>query len=88
MPSQAIHSSLHSPAVIKLQMLGDDFEHQGPYSPTILENILCLFLQDFVHLNVTQLLIGYTVWFSQSEVVLHSNVAKDRKIWRIRQRTF
>ena len=30
-------------------------------------------------LNVTQLLIGLTVWFSQSEVVLHSNAAKYRK---------
>ena len=30
----------------------------GPYSPTIFQNILCLFLQDFVTLNVTQLLIG------------------------------
>ena len=35
---------------------------QGPYSPTILKNSLCLFLQDFVNLNVTQ-------WFSQPEVV-------------------
>ena len=48
---------------------------QGPYSPTVLKNILCLFLQDFVNVNVTQLLIGYTVWISQSEVVLHSNAA-------------
>ena len=29
-----------------------------PYSPTILNNILCLFPQDFENLNVTQLLIG------------------------------
>ena len=28
------------------------------YSRNILKNILCLFLQDFVNLNVTQLLIG------------------------------
>ena len=27
-------------------------------------------------------------WFSQSEVVLHSNAAKCRNIWRIRLRTF
>ena len=60
----------------------------GLYSPTIHRNILCLFLQDFVNLNVTQLLIGSTVWFSQSEVVLHSNTARYRKIWRRRQRTF
>ena len=49
---------------------------QGLYSPTIPKNILCLLLKDFVNLNVTQLLIGSTVWFSQSEVVLHSNAAK------------
>ena len=30
----------------------------GPYSPTILKRILCLFLQDFVSLNETKLLIG------------------------------
>ena len=29
-----------------------------------------------------------TIQFSQSEVVLHSNAAKYRKIWRTRQRTF
>ena len=33
-------------------------KNQGPYSPTILKNNLCLFLQDFVNLNATQLLIG------------------------------
>ena len=31
---------------------------QGSYSPIILKNIFCLFLHDFVNLNVTQLLIG------------------------------
>ena len=40
----------------------------------------------FVNLNVTQLLIGQTVWFSQSEVVLHSNAAKYRKIWKAKLR--
>ena len=30
----------------------------GAYSPTILKNILCLFLQEFVNLKVTHLLIG------------------------------
>ena len=58
----------------------------GPYSPTVLKKILCLILQDCVNLNVTQLLIGQTVWFGQSEVVLHSNAAKYSKIWRTRQR--
>ena len=32
--------------------------YRGRYSPTILKNILCLFLQDLVNLNVTQILIG------------------------------
>ena len=31
---------------------------QGSYTPTILKNILCLFLHDLVNLNGTQLLIG------------------------------
>ena len=31
---------------------------QGPYPLTILKNILCFCLQDFVNLDVTQLLIG------------------------------
>ena len=30
----------------------------GWYSPTILKKMLCLFLQDFINLNATQLLIG------------------------------
>ena len=36
----------------------------------------------------TQLLIGLTIWFSQSEVVLHSNACKYRKIERTRLRMF
>ena len=44
------------------------------------KNILRLFLQDFLNLNVTQLLIGLAVRVNQSEVVLHSNAAKYRKI--------
>ena len=59
----------------------------GPYSPTILKNIR-LFLQNLVNLNITQFLIGLTVWFSQSEVMLHLNDAKYRKIWRTRLRMF
>ena len=55
---------------------------QGLFSPNILKKILCPFLQDLVNMNVTQLLIGYTIRFSQSEVVLHSNAA--RKILRTR----
>ena len=67
----------------------------GQYSPNILKNVTkysqehsVSFPQDFVILIVRQLLIGQTVWFSQSEVVLHSNVSKYRKIWRTRLRTF
>ena len=45
---------------------------QCPYSPTILKNFFC---PRFVNLNVT-LLIGQTVWFSPSEVVLHPNASK------------
>ena len=33
----------------------------------------------FANWNVTQLLIGYTIRFSQSEVVLHSNASIHRK---------
>ena len=61
------------------------FQHIICYSPSILKNVLCLFLQDFVNWNVTQLLIGYTIWFSQSEIVLHSNMEKN---WRIRLTMF
>ena len=35
-----------------------NIQHSGPYSLTILKNILCPSLQDIVNLNVTQLLIG------------------------------
>ena len=47
------------------------------------------FSPGFSKLNVTQLLIGYTVWFSQSEVVLHSKTVNYiyKKIWRTRLRT-
>ena len=44
--------------------------------PTILKNIPRLFLQELVNLKVKQVLIGYIVWFSQSEVVLLSNASK------------
>ena len=33
-------------------------ENLGPYAPTILNNILCLFRQDFMNLKLVQLLIG------------------------------
>ena len=41
--------------------------------------------QNLKNFNVTQLLI---VWFSQSEIVLHSNAPKCRKIWRTTLRMF
>ena len=37
------------------------------------------FSPDFMNLNVTQLLIGYTVWFSQSKVVLPLYASKYKK---------
>ena len=54
-------------------------ETTGLYSPTVLKNVLsfvlqiCLYLAALI-LNVTQLLIGLTIWFTQSEVVLYSNL--------------
>ena len=36
----------------------------------------------FVNLEATQLLIGKTVWFCQSEVVLLSNATRYRKVYR------
>ena len=45
----------------------------------ILKNILCRIFQNFVNLKVTQLLIGSTAWYRQSEVVLLSNASKQEK---------
>ena len=47
-----------------------------PVFPAILK---CLILQDFLDLNVTQLLIGKTMWFSQSEFVLENKTKNDLK---------
>ena len=66
----------------------DRSEILGQYSSSILIKILCLFLKDFVNLNATQLLIGLTIRLSELKVVLHSNVAKYRKVLGISQRTF
>ena len=46
------------------------------YSQTILKNILLSVSLSTINLEVTQLLIGQTVWFSQSGVVLLSNASK------------
>ena len=46
--------------------------------PTHSQEHSCLFLEDFVNLNRTQLLI---VLFSQSNIVSLSNASKFRKIW-------
>ena len=56
-----------------------------PYSPNSPKSILCLCLQDL------SIWTKHNFWLanrmvSQSEVVLHSNAAKYRKVWR--QRTF
>ena len=53
--------------------------NQGLYSPTILKNILCLFLKVSVNVKVTQLLIGLTTLFSHSEVMLLSNARNTGK---------
>ena len=50
---------------------------QGPYSPTIFKNVLCLVLQIFLYLavfecNTTSDWLNHM--FSQSEGVLHSNL--------------
>ena len=54
-----VHRNTHN---YSIKFLPDQFAatgqaDQGPYSPTILKKILRLFLQDFVNLNVIQLLI-------------------------------
>ena len=43
---------------IKQPFLYRTLKFLAPYSPTILVNILCGFLQDLLNLNVTRLLIG------------------------------
>ena len=53
-----------------------DPEDRGPYSPTILKNILCLFLHDFCQSECNNTLDWLNVSFSQSDDVLHSNAAK------------
>ena len=66
----------------------DNYKNQGPQLPTILKNVLCLFLQNSKKLKVTKLLIGQTIRFSQSEVVLLSNASKCRQICGTRLGTF
>ena len=73
-----------SPVICKCFKYG---RFQGPYSQTILKNIPLSFSSRFVNLNITQLLIGETVQFRQSEVVLLSKASNYRKICRTRQRT-
>ena len=61
----------------------------GTYSPNHLqEHPKSIFLQDFVNLNVTQLLIGLKILLSHSELVLLSNATKYRKIRKTRLRMF
>ena len=48
----------------------------SPYSPNYSQEHSLSLSPIFVNRNVTQLLIGLTEWFSQSEVALHSNASK------------
>ena len=50
--------SLNKQISVKLCPLKLTSYLKGPYSLTILKNSLCLFLQNSVNLNVTELLIG------------------------------
>ena len=48
-------------------------EHLGPYSPTVLQDIISLVLHIFFyiyqHLNVTQLLIGWNVQWHKEKLL-------------------
>ena len=59
---------------------------KDPYSLPLSRPIFVVFFFSprFVNLNATQLQIGKTVWFSQSEVVLHSKASNHKKICRTR----
>ena len=82
--NESTHLQQHSPVrptmgrcfVLLVNFL--HIEDQGSYSPTILQNILCLSLHIFVYLeafecNTTSDWLNH-IRFSQSEVVLHSNL--------------
>ena len=56
---------------------------QGPYSPTILKNILLSFSTRFCKFECNITSDWLTVWFSQSEVVLHSNASKNSGFGKI-----
>ena len=47
-------------------------ENPGTYSSAIPKNVLSLYLQIFLYLDTFE--CNTTVWFSQSEAVLHSNL--------------
>ena len=54
-------------------------QEQGPYWPTILENIPSLVLHTFLYLeafecNTTSDWLNRIIWFSHSEAVLHSDL--------------
>ena len=61
--------------------------HSGSVPVFIILKYIFVSFSNFVNLKVTQLLIGSTIWFSQSEVLL-SNASKYRKILGTRKRTF
>ena len=61
----------------------------GPYLPTILQNILSLVLHlaAFEFNTISDWLKPFSIWFNQSEVLLHSNLQnlgdKDRLFFRM-----
>ena len=66
------------PVFLKLTDRIKPFKAQDPYSPTFLENVLCLILQTFLYeatfeCNTTADWLNQ-LWFSHSAVVLHSDL--------------
>ena len=60
-------------------LLASEYQPRSIFTKHSQEHSLS-FSPKLVNLNVTQLLTGLTIWFSQSKVVLHSNAASYRKI--------
>ena len=52
--------------------------NQGRFSQSIVENVLCLFLQDFPSLKAMDLIIGQTIWFASCEVIVNDIGADER----------
>ena len=65
--------------MIIYQQLIRQKEDLGSYPPCILQSLPNLILQNFPSFKVTQLLVCYTKWRSQSEVVLLANFENKTK---------